>query len=296
MFFSYHKLFIEIAKSKNISQAAIACNISQPAASIKLKSLENFYGVILFDRNNRFELTDAGKSFLTVAKKMISMEYKFKDDIKRVFRDEEHILKFGATTGPGNYILPEIISHFHELNPDVYIQMSIGRKHNILEDVKNHYLNFAFVGSKGEQRLKYEPLIYDRIILCGSGRKKWPDQILKKDIQLYELFFEQKGSSSRQVIEKWLEDNDINILELKCIGEIGLPDALKKVVQYSKGIAFLPEILIRQELENGLLKEIVISDIPQLERPLYLATNRNYHLTDVALNFVDYYLKRIKFE
>jgi len=288
------RLFLAVAKHQNITQAAKECNLSQPAASIKLGKLEKQYGVVLFNRSKkRFELTVAGSYFLEAAKRILAIENRFVEDIGRTHKNYKSILKFGASTGPGNYILPKLISDFHKKNPHVYLEMVVGNTRDILERVKNRYLHFAFVGSKGEQRLLYQTLVWDRILLCSSVTQKWPDHISLRELPRYDLFFEQKGSSSRQVLETWLEKNGISLFSLKCIGEIGLPDALKKVIQLGQGIAFLPETLIKNELEKGVLKEIGITDTPPLKRPLYLAIPRDSKLNEIAEDFINNYLKKL---
>ncbi len=294
MFLSHLRLFVELARCKNISQAARACNISQPAASIKIQTIERHYGVQLFSRaNRRFELTVAGDIFLETARKILELDDHFRNEINIANRDQREVLKFGASTGPGNYILPPVISKFHEENPSVYLHMIVGDTASILEKVKRGALSFAFIGSRGEQRLTYEILLYDRILLCSNGSDKWPFEIGKDELSNYDLFLEQRGSSSRQVLEAWLDENGISIFSLRCIGELGLPDALKKVVQFGEGLAFLPETLIRDELEKGGLREVFIRDMRPLTRPLYLAYKDENILPDVVRTFISSYLNKL---
>ena len=58
---SHLRVFLEVAEYLNFSKAAKKLHLSQPAVSIKIKSLEKFLKVELFERTqNRLELTKAG--------------------------------------------------------------------------------------------------------------------------------------------------------------------------------------------------------------------------------------------
>ena len=58
---SHLRVFLEVAEYLNFSKAAKKLHLSQPAVSIKIKSLEKFLKVELFERTqNKLELTKAG--------------------------------------------------------------------------------------------------------------------------------------------------------------------------------------------------------------------------------------------
>ena len=64
--------FVEIARRGNVSRAAEALFLSQPALSARLKSLETELGAALFVRTKRgVRLTDAGRAFLPYAQRAI---------------------------------------------------------------------------------------------------------------------------------------------------------------------------------------------------------------------------------
>ncbi|MFC7749066.1 LysR family transcriptional regulator [Paenibacillus thermoaerophilus] len=68
-------MFTAVAETGSITEAANRLMISQPAVSMQLKRLEQEMGVTLFSPSGRgILLTDAGKTFLEHAKRMMSME------------------------------------------------------------------------------------------------------------------------------------------------------------------------------------------------------------------------------
>ena len=287
-------LFMEVAQLANISKASEKCNISQPAASIKLKNLEEDLGVKLFERTGgRFQLTNAGRIFKEKAEKILELEDELKQEIDEYFKPRDRLLNFGATTGPGNYVLPKVISDFHRDHPEIYIKMSVGSKDLILKDVINGMLDFAVVGSYGMTKIKYMPIYRDRIILCAAGSTPQPESVDIADLTDIGLYMEQKNSSSRAVLEQWLKKNGIRIHDLKCIGEVGLPDALKKIVRLGSGMAFLPETLITAELDIRELREVPVRNAEPLYRNLYLAVAKDHKQTGNERIFIHDYLKKL---
>ena len=58
---SHLRVFLEVAKYLNFSKAAEKIHLSQPAVSIKIKALEKYLKVKLFNRSqNNLELTKIG--------------------------------------------------------------------------------------------------------------------------------------------------------------------------------------------------------------------------------------------
>ena len=64
------RIFIEVAKSGNMSKAAERLFISQPTVSQAISELEEYYGVLLFERlNRRLYITEIGKKLFFYAKR-----------------------------------------------------------------------------------------------------------------------------------------------------------------------------------------------------------------------------------
>src|ERR671924_1038409 len=73
MLFAHLEAFVEVARQGNVSRAAQALFLTQPAITARLKSLESDLGVELFVRTHRgMKLTDAGRSFLPYAERTLA--------------------------------------------------------------------------------------------------------------------------------------------------------------------------------------------------------------------------------
>ena len=89
----------------NMTRAAGALRMTQPAVSLAVSELESYYGVHLFDRIGRkLMLTEAGKTFLDYARR-ITMTF---DDMERTARgwEENGAIRIGASISIGAMLMP----------------------------------------------------------------------------------------------------------------------------------------------------------------------------------------------
>src|SRR3981081_56867 len=115
-----HEIFMEVASNLSFSKASRVLFISQPAISKHIKALEDYYKVALFERKgNAIELSTAGKLLyerLKEAKNIQSLlEYELSTLKDRLQAKGQ--LKLGASTTVALYIIPKIISGFHQKHP-----------------------------------------------------------------------------------------------------------------------------------------------------------------------------------
>ncbi|MBE9048485.1 LysR family transcriptional regulator, partial [Pleurocapsales cyanobacterium LEGE 10410] len=69
------KVFLAVAHYLNFTEAAESLNLTQPAVSAKIKSLESDLKTSLFDRLGRqIQLTEVGQYLVTEAKRLVSLE------------------------------------------------------------------------------------------------------------------------------------------------------------------------------------------------------------------------------
>ena len=76
-----YKIFVEVAKEKNITRASEKLHISQPAVTRHIKNLENELNIVLFKRTNGMELTEAGENLfneiLPAVEKIVDVDRKY---------------------------------------------------------------------------------------------------------------------------------------------------------------------------------------------------------------------------
>src|SRR5438067_4301516 len=121
-----HEIFMEVAANLSFSKASQVLFISQPAISKHIKALEKYYKTTLFERKRGgISLSIAGEILYNRLReaKNIQKQLEFEmSTLKDQFQAKGQ-LKLGASTTVALYILPKILSGFHQKYPDVKISL-----------------------------------------------------------------------------------------------------------------------------------------------------------------------------
>ena len=91
------KIFTAVCAENSITKAAEKLHMAQPAVSVAIKELEDYYGVKLFDRiSRRLYLTDIGRNFLDYAIHIVSLF----DDMENHIREWKSSEKLPLASAP----------------------------------------------------------------------------------------------------------------------------------------------------------------------------------------------------
>ena len=108
----------------SITKAAEKLHIAQPAVSLAVKELEEYYDVKLFDRlSKRLYLTDAGRKLLEYAAHIVSLFRDIENNIRQWERSGK--LRIGASITIGTHLMPRFVSAFYKSHPESNIEVFI---------------------------------------------------------------------------------------------------------------------------------------------------------------------------
>ncbi|MEW6243617.1 MAG: selenium metabolism-associated LysR family transcriptional regulator [Bacillota bacterium] len=232
--------FIAVADMKNFSKAAKAVNLTQPAVSKQISSLEAEYQVALFARNGRnVELTDAGRILYRHAVEVLEARERMKKAL-RLFSDKVRgTLLVGASTIPGQYILPVFLGKFVSSYPDVMISVEIGDTKVISDKLLSGALDVAVVGASiCEPGVVSQAFAEDEIVLIvpPSHRLAGRTEVSLDDLVSDGFVWREKGSATREVVEQVLGSR---VLQLNKVMELGSTEAVLSAVEAGAGLAFV---------------------------------------------------------
>jgi len=281
------KLFMLIADIKSFSKAAELEALTQPAVTQQINRLEREVGSVLFRRRHkRTDLTKKGKLFYKFAKNMLNMMYTLERELKIIDEKDEGIIKIGSSHIPTSYILYQKIVEFKEQFPNAYIIYEINDTENISYMIENEMLDIGFVGAVMNNDLNYQSFSGDELKLAAYKDFDIPSKISLSELKAIPLIINQKESGVRKFLEKKLEESKIYFSDLNIISEIGLPEALVRIVKMGMGCAFIPSIIIEREMKEGGLKTIDIKNFSAL-RNYYLITKKGVRLSHLTKTFRD---------
>lgn len=288
MDFDQVRAFINVATLKSFSGAAEKMFISQPSVSIKIKMLEEELGVVLFDRSRAREpvLTEAGRIFLDFAQSMNNLENECREKLSGEREEATGLVYIGASTVPGTCLLPALLAGFKKLSPAIDFNITILDTSAVLEGILNYSYDLGFVGlTRPEARLKYIPLVEDELVFCtakGTLGSRADLQAVTPDMLFsFPLVMREKGSATRQLLEKGLAEKGIDLADLKGITYINSLEGIKQAVKEGLGVAVCSRLSVNDMVEEGTIEIYQIEGM-NLHRLLYLVYNQNRVLGGAA--------------
>lgn len=107
--------FIALSETGHFSRAAERRNITQPAFSRRVRTLEEWVGTPLFDRyTHRIELTSAGEQFKPIAEEVIRLVYLGREQARSAAQTAAETLRFASTHVLSINFFPDWLRHIEE--------------------------------------------------------------------------------------------------------------------------------------------------------------------------------------
>lgn len=283
--------FISVYDNRSFTRAAEELRLSQPTISEHIKSLEYDLGCRLFERlGKKVSPTKEADSIYHKAVRIIEESGGLKETVSRVSGRIEGSLVVGASTIPGTYILPGLVGGFKAMHPGVSFEIEIGDTKKITERVMGHDLALGVVGAKmAEDKLRYEPIVSDSLVLAAPPRLIERQKIDLKDIQSLPFILRERGSGTRKIMEQYLSGRGVAIGSLNVVAVLGSTDAVKQAVKSGVGVSIISEMSIRDEAECGAIK-IIPTGKDKISRRFYAISHKKRMLPAKYGSFMDYLL------
>lgn len=267
----------------SITKAAEKLNMTQPAVSLAVSELENYYGIKLFDRiSRRLYLSEAGKMFLEYAN-TITLTF---DDMEKRVRSWEKtgVVRVGASISIGAMLMPEYVKKFAAENPDTKVTVKINRSEELEALLFENKLDFALIeGIVHDQNLVYEDFMEDRLALVAA--RGFPtDTIKKEEIYAYDFLLREKGSGTREIFESTLTSVSCPLPEPAW--ESMSTAALINAAEAGLGVAVVPYRMAVERLKSGSIREIHIENI-KFTRKYKLVYHKNKKLSTTDRKFIE---------
>jgi len=281
------KIFVTVAELKNFSRAAEELFLSQPSVSLQIRNLENELGSKLINRSPKhLELTQSGEILYGIAKQILLLYDKAKQEIEQLTTTVTGSLKVGASYTIGEYILPFALAEFSDQYPNVDIEASIGNTVEITQAVRSNHLDLALVeGEVHNSDLDIQALMDDEIILVVPNQHALARlPIVTADhLQDRVWILRETGSGTRDFSDKLIKDWKINVKKSHIFGS---SQAVKQAVIAGLGIALVSSWIVRKELKAKELTAIRIKG-KKLIRTFSIIRPRNSEMSKAMSTFTE---------
>ena len=169
-----HQIFMKVAASGSFTKASKILFISQPAISKHIKALEEYYKQTFFERKgNNIKLTAAGNILFQRLKEAIKIQAQLEFELSTLtnkFKAKGE-LKLGASTTVALYIIPKMLSQFHQKYPDVKISLLNRNTDTIVQALLEEEIDIGIVeGKKKLSAIIYQAFIKDEVVAVCSAK------------------------------------------------------------------------------------------------------------------------------
>ena len=290
MNFEYLKTFQEIARLNSFSEVAKKMHISQPAVSFQIQKLEQELGVQLIDRSQRsLELTEAGRRLLRFADALEGERDKLRRDLENLKEEISGDLFIGASTIPGEYILPQLLARFKSLHPAVSVQVEISDSLTVINRVRSNDYEVGFCGMVPENKdLESFVIANDEIVLLVNFEHPFvtKNEITADELEGQPFIFREATSGTQRSLENSLAKNGIPLSKLTPRLVLGSTQAVISAVMVGAGIGFISSQAVRLGCPPGL-KVVKIHGL-HIKRDFYCVFRRDKTVNRLNAEFKNY--------
>ena len=280
------EVFLAVATEKSFSRAAQLLLRTQPAVSLALQKLETELGETLVDRSLKDgTLTDAGRIVLEYARKFENLRRDLHNALVELRDNHTGRLSIGANESGAIYLLRHV-HEFHALYPRLKVEVRRSLSSRIPQDLLENSVELGVISYEPADRNLRSMIIYTdhlAFVVYPGHRLGGKRQAKIRDLGKETFIAHNVVSPYRQTVLRAFQKHKV---PLNMEVEMPTLEAIKKAVQLRMGVAFLPRMVVEQELEAGTLVEVPIKEL-RVERKIRLLHPGRRHLSHAARAFLD---------
>ena len=297
---NFHQLYIfqMVANHLSFSRAAEAMAITQPAVSIQVQELEKFLGITLFHRRPRgLKITEAGNAVLAYAQQIFALSSQLIYTVQEMEELHSGRLVLGASSTPGEYVLPLVVGRFRQIYPGIQVELVIGNTSNIMQRILDGDMDLGMIGDHVEESSSELDMVDyqdDDIVLVAAPSHSVHSLERPNVEQIVELGLvaREQGSATRLAAER--QFRTLGTVP-KIAVELGSNQAVKQAACAGGGIGIISKLGITAELNAGMLKVLDVAGWA-CRRPLTLIQPKDRYLSPSQRAFREFLMaERVSF-
>ena len=286
------EVFVAVVDLGSFTAAANAFRITPPMVSKHINALEKRLGATLLTRTTRrLHLTEIGQTYYESCKKILSEIEVAESGAAAMSATPKGLLRVSASLWFGSLTLAPLVCDYLEQHPEVNVNLSLTDRY---VDIVDEGIDVAIrIGELEDSSLIARKLSMFALSICASpaylkqaGTPKNPEDLLQHQCLGFTNWRTQSGwrllqkqiGTSTGLTPRFESDN----------GQALRTAALKGI-----GIIMMPTDLLRQDIEQGTLVEIMQDYVPP-PRPIQAVYPRERQSVPKLTSFVDFLVERLR--
>jgi len=274
------RVFLSILEQGSLSAAGRRLGLTQPAVSNHLHTLEKRFEVALLVRGGRVRATPAGECLANHARRVLEEISNLEEDMAHYSAPHGRLV-VGASTTPGEVLVPHVAAEFSARYPDVTLDVEIADTEETLKALLEREVEFAIVGREVDHpKLESWAIEQDELVLVVAATDPLAgSDLAPEDLADRPFVMREEGSATRQATEEGLATVSS---APRVAMELGSNAAVVGAVAEGAGLGVMPVRTLKSEEQVGRLRVRGLSFL----RPFVLVVERDRPLSPAAEAFV----------
>jgi len=280
------KIFLSVCSNDyNTTRAAEELLMTQPAVSLAIKELEQYYGVVLFDRmGRRLKITECGRKLREYSSHIVAMF----DEMEKGMKNWDYfgVIRVGCSITIGSQFLPNYVKAFYSRYPGREVRAIVGPSDQLEEKILDNELDFALIeGFSHIPSLVSEEYMEDSLtVICpADGRFRQGQTITQEEFRRQRFLLREHGSGTRETFDRVIEQAGFTVSP---VWEAMSTTALVNAVINGLGIAVIPHRMVVGPLEHKLVTAVKVEGL-DFKRKFNIIYHKEKFLTSSAKAFME---------
>lgn len=279
--------FVKVIQTKSFKAAAKQLNVTQPAISMRIQALEDYFGTKLVIRlSDGVQLTTSGEKAYEQVQTILQHweELEFALNLNKT----AGTMKLGASTIPSEYLLPSLLKNFKNKYPDMQINTFVAGSHDVINWLMDGTVDVIITGKqKPHSNIISRKMYEDELVIIVPPQMKESDKPAHvNDLIDLDWVLREPNSNTRKVWENYFEKEGL-LEKFRIIGQMGSNEAVIGAVEAGLGVSVVSSLAAKRAADYGRI-QVISSDIFSIQRPFYLSTlkdNMRHPMIDTFLEF-----------
>lgn len=260
------KVFLEVARCLSFTEAADALNLTQPAVTAKIKSLESEVGSPLFYRLGRkIQLTEVGNSLFDQGHCLVNLENQIKKTIEEVKQGKSGSLRIGCTSIVVDSWLPDVIFRYRHLHPEIrtyciafsdaeslYRAITDKQVDAGISDIS--FETFSEISSTSIDAVRYSLIVSPKNYLASQT---W---LSLKDLRDKPWVLLPSGSPSRLIFETRIAEFGLHLSDFSQVEIVDSFSLMRAFISQGNYLGFASSLDFRADLASNLLVSVPLQE------------------------------------
>ena len=255
---------LAVYETRNFTLAAKKLNLTQPAVSQHIASLEKELDIRIFNRvGNSITPSPLGEILIKYARRMSSLNRELKIKIE----DEKHqtsSLTIGITHSSEGNLVPDVLAQYALMRQGTSIKIISDSIKNLYDKLSDYEIDLAVVEGKiGGDKFSKVLLDADSLvaIMANDNPLAKKHMVSVADLRKEKLILRSSKSATLGLFTQQLSNIDLTLEDFNVVMEIDNTSAIKNLVKKNMGVSLLPRSVCYDELKDKSLTLLPIENM-----------------------------------